>query len=535
MLVEIRCDKFRENVISFHDGLNVVLGDSLATNSIGKSSLLMVVDFVFGGDSLLKHNTDIVKELGHHDYFFVFRFKEADFVFRRGTAAPDLIYKCDADFQETTPISVDEFRAFLKTSYDLQDVDLTFRSSVSLFSRVWGKDNYHVNHPLKSHPDQPASQSVDNLLKLYEQFQNIKSLSLKVKSLSDEKKLINKASKQQLIPKSTKTQYKENILKASGIENEIQDIRENLAKYAVNISELVNREILDLKNDKDRLLKEQSNTKARLSRVRGDLSENKHIKSKHFSSLLEFFPEANADRLLEVEEFHSKISKILKSELQESERILADSLSEINDAILEIDGEIERALSRVENPTVIVDRVHELATTYSSVKSEIQYFEKSDQVNDELDEVNKLLEEEKSRILKLVEDIINDKTRKFVDQIYSEQRRSPKLTLAQKSYTFSAVEDTGTGKAYSNLIILDLAILETTVLPFVIHDSFLFKNIENEAVAHLVELYVSMKKQSFIAIDEIKKYGRNAERLLLENKVIQLTANEVLFVKDWRK
>lgn len=535
MLVEIRCDKFRENFISFHDGLNVVLGDSLATNSIGKSSLLMVIDFVFGGDSLLKHNTDIVKELGDHDYLFTFRFKEASFTYRRGTATPDLIYECDAEFQETKPITIDEFRSFLKTSYELQGVDLTFRSAVSLFSRVWGKDNYHVNQPLKSHPDQPASQSVDNLLKLYEQFETIKALSLKVKSLSDEKKLINKASKQRLIPESTKTQYKENILKASGIENEIQDIRENLAKYAVNISELVNRKILDLKNDKDRLLKEQSNTKARLSRVRGDLAENKHIKSKHFSSLLEFFPEANLDRLSEVEEFHSQISKILKSELQENERMLADTLSEINDTIHEIDSEIEHALSRVDNPTVIVDRVHELATAYSSVKSEIQYFEKSDHVNDELRELNKLLEDEKSRILKLVEDVINDRTRNFVDRIYSEQRRSPKLTLAQKSYTFSAVEDTGTGKAYSNLIILDLAILETTVLPFVVHDSFLFKNIENEAVAHLVAQYANMKKQSFIAIDEIEKYGTNAERLLREKKVIQLTANEVLFVKDWRK
>jgi hypothetical protein len=535
MLVEIRCGKFREGTIPFHEGLNVVLGDSLATNSIGKSTLLMVIDFVFGGDSLLKHNTDIVKELGHHDYFFVFVFNETKYVFRRGTATPDLIYKCDEDSQETNPISIDEFRAFLKTSYALENVDLTFRSSVSLFSRVWGKDNYHVNYPLKSHPDQPSSQSVDNLLKLYRQFETIKALSQKVKSLSDERKLINKASKQQLIPKSTKTQYKKNILKASGIEQEIQDIKANLAKYAVNISELVNRKILDLKKEKDRLLKEQSHTESRLRRVRSDLSENKHVRSKSFSGLLQFFPEANAERLLEVEEFHSKISKILKGELQESERLLADTLSEINDAIHQIDSEIEHALSRIDNPTVIVDRVHELATSYSSVKSEIKSFEKSDQVNDSLKEANKLLEAEKSRILKFVEDIINDKTRKFVDQIYSEQRRSPILSLAQKSYTFSAVEDTGTGKAYSNLIILDLAVLETTILPFAIHDSFLFKNIENEAVAHLIELYVSIQKQSFIAIDEIEKYGKDAEQILLKNKVVKLTTNRVLYTKDWRK
>jgi len=142
---------------------------------------------------------------------------------------------------------------------------------------------------------------------------------------------------------------------------------------------------------------------------------------------------------------------------------------------------------------------------------------------------------EKGRVIKLVEDIINDKTRKFVSQVYSEQRRSPILSLSQNSYTFSAIEDTGTGKAYSNLILLDLAIFETTVLPFVIHDSVLFKNIENEAVARLIKLYISLGKQTFIAIDEINKYGEETEKLLLDNKVIRLTNENVLYIKDWRK
>ncbi len=66
MLSEIRCDKFRMGSIQFHKGLNVILGDDNATNSIGKSTLLMIIDFALGGDSLLKHNGDIVDELGHH-------------------------------------------------------------------------------------------------------------------------------------------------------------------------------------------------------------------------------------------------------------------------------------------------------------------------------------------------------------------------------------------------------------------------------------------------------------------------------------
>lgn len=69
MLIEIRADVFRKGPVVFGEGLNVVLGDENATNSIGKSSLLMVVDFAFGGSSLLDHNRDLVKELDHHYYF----------------------------------------------------------------------------------------------------------------------------------------------------------------------------------------------------------------------------------------------------------------------------------------------------------------------------------------------------------------------------------------------------------------------------------------------------------------------------------
>ena len=46
MLYEIVCDKFKQNRIEFHNGLNVILGTNEGDNSIGKSSFLLIVDFV---------------------------------------------------------------------------------------------------------------------------------------------------------------------------------------------------------------------------------------------------------------------------------------------------------------------------------------------------------------------------------------------------------------------------------------------------------------------------------------------------------
>lgn len=535
MLIELRCEKFREKLISFHKGLNVVIGDEKATNSIGKSSILMIIDFVFGGNSLLEHNSDIVEELGDHDYFFQFTFEGEPCYFRRGTYKSDLVYKCNDKYEEIEPISIDEYRAFLKSSYSLEDSDLTFRSTVSLFSRIWGKDNLDVKQPLHGFKNQKSVECIDNLLKLYGRYKSIKLLSSKMKALSSEKSTINKAYKQELIPKVTKTKYKENILKVTEIDEEIKDIKKNLARYAVNISEIVNREVSELKAKKDALLKERTKVNSRLTRVRGDLSQNKHVKSKTFSGLIRFFPDVDADRVADVEEFHSKIAKILKSELRESEKELSDSLDDLNVAIDEIDSRLNDAFSNIENPEVIIDRVHDLANTHSSATAEIRYFETDDRVSDELKGIKESLAQEKARVLKITEDIINDKTRQYVSKIYNEARRSPALSLSQNSYTFAAVEDTGTGKAYSNLILFDLAALETTNLPILIHDSVLYKNVENNAVAELVKLYILLGKQSFISIDEIKKYGEDAEELLLSNKVVELSDNNVLFIKDWRK
>ena len=90
MLLEIYCDKFLENgnirpAIEFHNGLNVVLGDELGANSIGKSTFLLVVDFVFGGDDYVKKALDIIKNVGEHTIFFVFEFNHIRYYFSRST------------------------------------------------------------------------------------------------------------------------------------------------------------------------------------------------------------------------------------------------------------------------------------------------------------------------------------------------------------------------------------------------------------------------------------------------------------------
>ena len=65
MLREIYCEAFHQKNIRFNEGLSVVLGTVTGTNSIGKSTFMLVVDFVFGGTTYAGA-IDILKNVGEH-------------------------------------------------------------------------------------------------------------------------------------------------------------------------------------------------------------------------------------------------------------------------------------------------------------------------------------------------------------------------------------------------------------------------------------------------------------------------------------
>ena len=535
MLIEIRSDQFRTKAIRFHSGLNVVLGDDNATNSIGKSSLLMVIDFALGGSSLLDHNKDIVEELGHHDYYFSFKFDNEIYRFRRGTYTPDLVYRCDDEYAESDPIELVEFTAFLKAAYDIQSEDISFRSLVGLYSRVWGKDNLNVHKPLHIVQTQSPKDCVNNLIKTYGRYGPIRELTSDLKEKDVKLSALSQAFKNQIIPKIGKREHKNNEERIDKIESEINDIKVNLARYATNISEIANREILDLKVQKDELLAIKLRLDSKLIRIQRNIAENRYIKSRHFIAITKYFPDINKDRLAKVEEFHSGLAKVLRSELKESENELIEQISRISSEINSIDSRMATTLNSLDNPSVVVDRVYELSNNLKSAKKENEYFESNTALRETIKDLKSDLSEEKIKVIKLIENTLNDTIRRIVTSVFDSQRKSPVISITESNYSYEVFEDTGTGTAYTSLIVLDLAVFSTTTLPTISHDSVLFKNIENDSVANLLNVYLETDKQSFIALDEVDKYGKSAAMMVRERSVVQLDNDNVLYIKDWRK
>ncbi|MBY0486745.1 MAG: DUF2326 domain-containing protein [Flavobacteriaceae bacterium] len=181
----------------------------------------------------------------------------------------------------------------------------------------------------------------------------------------------------------------------------------------------------------------------------------------------------------------------------------------------------------------MVEKIYDLTIESNKISNVNKFYKEKEQVISDLKQLNLDLEETISEILSNIEKEINTELIRINNEIHSGNKKTPKIKINKRSYIFDHQDNTGTGKAFSDLIEFDLVILKLTSLPFLIHDSILFKNIEDSAIDKIIEQYSTEKKQIFIALDGINKYSENSKKMLFKNKVIQLNNSRKLFNKDW--
>lgn len=533
MLIEIKNKNFKEGKITFSKGLNTVLGDNHASNSIGKSTLLMIIDFVFGGDSFLIKDSDTIKELGHQTFNFYFYFDNTNYYYSRDTENPDIIFNCNKDYKRINDIKIGDFLKELKSLYKI-DLILSFRSIVSLYSRVWGKENNNVDKPLQSFLKQPEKDSVDTLIKLFNLYDSISELNQKIKNKTETKKAIDSIHKQNFVSKITKTEYNKNNIELESINSSIESIKDNLLKFTVNVEELTSKELIVLKVNKSQLVKKQAEIQNKIERINLNLSK-KSVKSKYFKKLSEFIPSTNEDKIEKIEEFHNKLSDILNKELLSSKESLEIELSIYNSEIETLNQKINHILDNVESPKYIIDKLHDLTIEEQNIKRKNKYYIEKIDIATEIKSLNTNAEESMTTILQKIQNQINNELIRINEKIHSKDKKVPYLSLKVNSYSFNHSGDDGTGKSYSDLIEFDLSILKLTELPFLIHDSPFFKNIGDLVMEKIIEFYNTFDKQIFISIDGINRYSKQTQDILMDKKVIQLKENHQLFNKDWRK
>lgn len=157
-------------------------------------------------------------------------------------------------------------------------------------------------------------------------------------------------------------------------------------------------------------------------------------------------------------------------------------------------------------------------------------------IQGEIDRLNALLNEDTNRkaaaakvsadkknlktnektILDNIEKSINEKLSLYSEEVFGKEIENIQFHFPTNArYELGSPLDDGTGTDYTSLILFDLAVLNLTKLPAIIHDSYLIANIRGNRLENLIKAYAGVsEKQIFLSIDETDKLNANTETIV---------------------
>lgn len=541
MLYEIYCDKFISNgsprgPIRFNPGLNVVKGHDSGTNSIGKSTFLLAVDFAFGGDSYAK-DTALIAKVGHHTLKFCFLSGEEKFYFSRNTQTLTKVNICDSDYSVIETVTKEAFQDKLFEIYKIDLPKVSFRSIVGCYFRVYGKENSDEKRPLASYRGEPEKDSLITLLKLFNRYTPIEECYMKLQESEKHKKAITEADKYSLVKMINKSEYKDNLREMEKLQAELETLANYGCPDMIYLEPEQAEQAAEYKVRYETLTRRKKQLWARYYTLKDNLEKTRPATAQDFDMLLRFFPDSNIRQISEIEHFHAKLNDILNDEFKSSMR---EILKEINDISGEI-SKLEMLIKEFDLPKHISGAT---LKSYAKTQNRIDELTKQNELYDEKEkldsDINSLKKEYEQSFADVCKGIYNDintEIEKLNDYIYGNDTVPPKLSMIKSnSYEFGTDVDHGTGTNYKNLILLDLALLKLTALPSFAHDTILFHHIARDPMSKILELYSKSAKQIFIAIDETTKYPASAQHLINDNTVVTLSGNgNELFGSSWVK
>ena len=340
----------------------------------------------------------------------------------------------------------------------------------------------------------------------------------------------------EIIPRITKTQYKANQQLITSNSQAISDLKDNFAGAISAYEALFDEKLREIQQGKNELIQQKNLVSARREKLQRDISGVSPRLTANIALVAEFFPSANLERLQQVEKFHEKIGKYVSKELKNELEHLTTKETELTANITSFDQQIKLALNAKGTPTDLFSKVFEIKEVIDKAKEENRFHDQKLSIEEGETASKTRLDAIYDQIFIDIERSINHKLKHFNKVVYGPERNPSQLRIKSASaYNFTSPLDTGTGKSYAGLVGFDLAILSLTRLPFVIHDSMIYKNIEVAATENIIRILGSIKhKQIFLAFDEAKKFSKKSQETLQAHKVLQLHRDQLLYIQDWR-
>lgn len=530
MLKEIRSDVFKNTdgvrpTIIFHKGLNVINGSETGSNSIGKSTFLMAIDFCFGGKDYYEKLKNVIKNVNHHEINFAFQFENQMYYFSRDTSNPDIITLCDSDYNKRNETwSKEEFLNWLNKKYS-NPTSLSFRNLVSLYFRIYNRENLSEQLPLRSFNNETEGQSIERLLKLFDLYGPITQPSIESKASTDKKSAFTEAQKYEYIPKIQKKKYEENLKRIEELEKQKSELAEKSEKGLLDLSSSQADLLRDLHKELSIYKRQRGKLFSQLDILKKDKIDNKVSLSSDFEELKKFFPTLDTNKLIEVEEFHKEISGIMDNQIKVSEKKVWNLINLLNDKISDIESQISNISQIKHVSTVTLQKYSSIDKEIDSLKLENEKYSLLCYLTADCKEKEKTLTDETMKQAAILENSIQSKMHEINHKIFETSDNEPIFHIkSPKSYEFYTPDDDGTGTNYKGMIVMDLSTLELTSLPVLIHDSVCLKHISNESIEKIFQIYDNENKQIFVSIDKDTSYTPDTIQIIRRNEVLKLSS-----------
>ena len=551
MLVEVQCDKFIKHgeirkPIQFHAGLNTVIGDDNGSNSVGKSTFLMILDFVFGGKDYVNKCLDVQENVGEHTINFTFVFDGKAYHFSRSNIDYKHVFRCNENYEplsEDSKMTLDQYCGFLAEKYGTQvEEDLTWRGVVSRFIRVWKRDTLDEERPLRAAKDEKAEYAIKRYMQLYGKYAPVEAQIKQAKAAEEERDAFKKSSDYKHIRAAkNKPEYEDNEKRIAALRTQEQELAEQSNKGLLDLDSFQARHLSELDDQLLKYRRERARVQTQLNAIRREMTEGKKSFKKTYSDLEKFFPGVDFQTIESIESFHQQLAKVLGDEFKETEKDLAT-------AYVMLGNEIARILEEVEEIKKIPNVSEAILKEYAKITTELNNLIDANRNYDRMNELNDLVAEyaeTRDRVIRdqlfAIETMLNQKMREIsVQLLKDEQHMSPVLRMEKlNKYTFNTPNDGGTGALYRGVITFDLANMELSPLPFIIHDMQMLLHIEKKVMAEIIKAYDAQKstgKQVFIAFDRLDTYDTDTKDTMSTNCVLELSpgGNE-LFGRAWNK
>jgi len=541
MLYEIECSEFATKVegkfiprgkIRFREGLNTVLGDKAAQNSIGKSTFLLIVDFCLGGEDYVNEKISNAKENIHtHTIKFAFKFGDRIDYFCRCTATPEEVGVCNEEYQivDTKPIA--DFRDYLKKSYEITLPIISFRDIVGRYLRIYGRENYAERFPLK-YGDEPVADSIvalEKLMNVYAFIQEYKDIYEKKNARKAARKKATDLGEMTNVAR-TKKQYNANEKEIAALEEQLASLT-NKEDADLSGTDIANVDkAAEIKGRLTVLTRRRSRLRSQMNSVKANMEGGLVPGEDDLSDLAEFFPEVDMQKLEMIDNFHHKMHAILTGEMSEEIAQLEVLIDAVSDEMKKLEEEQRQLGVPVNISKKFMQKYVEMQRQIDILTAQNKGYNATVKLTDETKAAKKNLEDVREQQLADVQTSINQEMTILNDFIYDGKRYAPEISFGSSrsgnpTYEFQTLGDKGAGTNFKGLIIFDLAMLRLTQLPVIAHDSNIFKNIADLPIDKIMELYKQSKKQIFIAFDKENTFYEITRNIVHETTIIELKAD----------